>query len=169
MDLFLKLFQSPSNDIVINPDQAGMEINESHFPYIMVTMHQHYIHSRQIRYFLTKMGEIYHRAVVERQRIVLILDTRKLDYAKAKFAYDLAKWFLSVRTTTSRYVLCTIILSENEGLKNFINKWVFTFVKRTRPNYICATIHEAWIWLILYLHSQAQAGTLHYRMNSLEL
>ena len=157
MDLFIKLFKAPPSDVVIDKSLAGTEINDSNFPYVVVTMQEYYIHSRQVRLFLTKMGDLYERAVKERQRFVLVLDTRKLTYAKWNFLYELAKWFLSVRTTTSRFLLCTIIISENETFKNFIQKWLFKFVRKTRPNYISATMEEAWVWLILYLHPQTRS------------
>ena len=165
MDLFMKLFQSPPSNVVIDPALAGTEIDDSKFPYVIVKMQSYYINSRQVRYFLTAMGNLYKRAIKENQRFVLILDTRNLVYSKWNFVYELAKWFLSVRTTTSRYILCTIILSENVSFQKFVKNWLFTFVKRTRPNYICSTTEEGWIWLILYLHSQAQAGTLHEKVN----
>ncbi len=162
------VFKDPPENVIIDPAVAGTEIDDTYFPYVKVTLQENYIHSRQLRYFLTAMGKAYNRAVKEKKRIVLVLDTRKLSYAKWNFIYELAKWFLSVRETTARYVLCTIILSENESFRNFVKNRLFKFVKKTRPNHICETMEEAWIWLILYLHSQAQAGRLYRRMNYLD-
>lgn len=168
MDLIMKLFQKPPNDIEIDEQDIGTEVDDRYFPYVVVTMKPYYIKNKQLRVFLTKMGELYTRAVKEKRRIILVLDTRELCYSKWEFIYNLAKWFLSMRNTTQHYVLCTVILSENEVFRNFVTNWLFKFVRKTRPNHTCASLEEGWIWLIFYLWTQAQNGTLHHDKNSID-
>ena len=63
----------------------------------------------------------------------------------------LAEWFLQNRNITQKYMLCSIVITENEVFKMFIKNWLFIFIKKTRPNYIASSVEEAWIWLILFL------------------
>ena len=96
----MNLFKSPPTDIVIDREKAGMEVDDTYFPYVTVTLQEYYIHSRQLRYFLTAMGDLYKRAVKKKQRMVLILDTRKLTYrmVESTFKYKIKQIIFNKKT-----------------------------------------------------------------------
>lgn len=153
-----KTFSNPPRDFVPSREDMGCEVDTTHFPYVVVRLQKYYTKSFQVRGFLTALGDVYKRSAREQKRFVIVMDITNLSFTKPGFVFDMAKWFLAMRQNTANYMLCSMIVIESEVLKNFIDNWLFRFVKRTRPNYMAKDIEECWIWLMYFLWSQSQGG-----------